>query len=624
MLGRRRVSVGAMNAMDHLADDLEVQEVQQAQRDQDHVFFDRGSTSPQMRQAFIDRQQQSRFGPTHPSQQQSPSMHHSAAAARFYRHRRNMSDSSIDSQGGAYIDHRRQPHSLSSGIVPRSVYASGGSGAGGGRGADRYVGRSATTGGTFRRDGGEDASEGGRPRSPGSPTHTRDDPSQSGISNATLQQQHPHLTTEDLDENAFLDDDEALSPRVRLERQASRRSYISDLSHHSREDHIGGTFSNELSRQGSPLGNPQEDVCFPAHGATGDSDLLDIGMSEMYGGIEHHELHHQSMIHEHHHAHGGHLGVPGVLQNYPFGFDFGALEEFAEREKEGIPIPGTRNRAKRMSDAVFSTSPPDYGTSASAATRGGHLDESGARRTMRQRKLSESVAPGRFQRKLAMFEGTGEEGAPPPRASGRARGGLGSILDVKTPLLTTKNSSNGYGSGKGSTPAPGGTARPYRFSFYSNSLPSTIHARSLAEIPAEGQTFEDLFVGHNSDYDESVSGTDPQMAFSPAAQTDTGAHTPSFSNRAPSSNGGGGGGGSTMPGMGGGGSRKSEKTARPSGMRTEMDAESNTWWLDVLCPTDQEMKVLSKVRLSFLPSLQDSLTLEDRSSVSIPSRQRIS
>lgn len=226
---------------------------------------------------------------------------------------------------------------------------------------------------------------------------------------------------------------------------------------------------------------------------------------------------------------------------------------------------------------------------------------------MRQRKLSESVAPGRFQRKLAMFEGTGEEGAPPPRASARARGGLGSILDVKTPLLTAKNSSNGYGSGKGSTPAPGGTARPYRFSFYSNSLPSTIHARSLAEIPAEGQTFEDLFVGHNSEYDESVSGTDPQMAFSPTGQTDTGAQTPSFSNRAPSSNGGGGAG---MPGMGGAGSKKSEKTARPSGMRTEMDAESNTWWLDVLCPTDQEMKVLSKVRPPslFLPyNLADSL-----------------
>jgi magnesium transporter len=27
------------------------------------------------------------------------------------------------------------------------------------------------------------------------------------------------------------------------------------------------------------------------------------------------------------------------------------------------------------------------------------------------------------------------------------------------------------------------------------------------------------------------------------------------------------------------------------------DPESSTWWLDVLCPTDEEMKMLSKVRL---------------------------
>ncbi|KAE9386779.1 hypothetical protein BT96DRAFT_1005761 [Gymnopus androsaceus JB14] len=32
-----------------------------------------------------------------------------------------------------------------------------------------------------------------------------------------------------------------------------------------------------------------------------------------------------------------------------------------------------------------------------------------------------------------------------------------------------------------------GHDRPYRFSFYSNALSSTIHARSLSELPADGQ-----------------------------------------------------------------------------------------------------------------------------------------
>ena len=42
-----------------------------------------------------------------------------------------------------------------------------------------------------------------------------------------------------------------------------------------------------------------------------------------------------------------------------------------------------------------------------------------------------------------------------------------------------------------------GHDRPYRFSFYSNALSATIHARSLSELPAEGQTFEELFQGVN-------------------------------------------------------------------------------------------------------------------------------
>ena len=40
-----------------------------------------------------------------------------------------------------------------------------------------------------------------------------------------------------------------------------------------------------------------------------------------------------------------------------------------------------------------------------------------------------------------------------------------------------------------------GHDRPYRFSFYSNALNATIHARTLSELPSEGQSFEDLFTG---------------------------------------------------------------------------------------------------------------------------------
>ncbi|KIO12395.1 hypothetical protein M404DRAFT_124379 [Pisolithus tinctorius Marx 270] len=97
--------------------------------------------------------------------------------------------------------------------------------------------------------------------------------------------------------------------------------------------------------------------------------------------------------------------------------------------------------------------------------------------------------------------------------------------------------------------------RPYRFSFYSNSLSATIHARNLSELPAEGQSFQDLF---------------------------TGISIPSE--------------GSTFKGIGS--NRRSEKPpgdpGKPIGS-SGGDYEASTWWLDVLSPTDEEMNVLSKV-----------------------------
>lgn len=590
--GRRRGSVGASNALDHLADDLEIHAHQQ-----DIGYFDRGTTSPDKRQGLSERQQQ-RFVPH--SMQQSPSIQHSAAAARFYRQRRNLSDSSIDSQGGAYIDHRRQPHSLASGTPGRGVMASGGSRS---RGVDGYEGRSSGMGmgrTGLRREvsAGDEYEEGQASRSnrqtrSGSPPSPSHEPSQSGISTRTARQ----FTTEDLDEDAIIDDEESRqSPRRHLERHASQKSYMSVNSRHSPEH---GDFFPELSRQGSTLGKPEEDVCFPVHSSSADPDLIDLGLSSMY--LDGHEQHHER--HPMHEAHGG-MGIPGVLHNFPFPFDFGALEEFADLEKDGMPIPGSR----RKTDHGLSTSPPGYGSvGASGASRprmGMSLGTDGleGRRTMRQRKLSESVAPGRFQRKLALFEGAGDEATSAGRPEG-TRGVFQSIMDVKTPLLADKGTAlngmggGGYGSGgAGGPPTPAtGSARPYRFSFYSNSLPSTIHARSLAEIPAEGQTFEELFVGHRTEYEESIPGVDPRMAFSPPSQAGTGANTPNgASTSTRTSVNGARPAGVAQSGVGA--SAKKVERSKGGMMRTEIDAESNTWWLDVLCPTDAEMKVLSKAR----------------------------
>lgn len=116
----------------------------------------------------------------------------------------------------------------------------------------------------------------------------------------------------------------------------------------------------------------------------------------------------------------------------------------------------------------------------------------------------------------------------------------------------------------------GGHDRPYRFSFYSNALSQTIHARSFSELPAEGQSFEELFTGI----------TPPEPRSTPQSI-------------------------STSPGMNGDAAGKNfpAEFAIRMGLEGQMkkedgdpDPETLTWWLDVTSPTDEEMKMLSQVR----------------------------
>lgn len=108
---------------------------------------------------------------------------------------------------------------------------------------------------------------------------------------------------------------------------------------------------------------------------------------------------------------------------------------------------------------------------------------------------------------------------------------------------------------------PVGNERPYRFSFYSNTLSATIHARTLSELPAEGQSFDDLFHGSNLGGEE----------------------------RAPEGQGGGNNTGrpNALPDLMNG--------LRDSKTVNEFGVDPCTWWLDVTSPTDEEMKLLSKV-----------------------------
>ncbi|KXN82349.1 Putative metal ion transporter C17A12.14 [Leucoagaricus sp. SymC.cos] len=112
-----------------------------------------------------------------------------------------------------------------------------------------------------------------------------------------------------------------------------------------------------------------------------------------------------------------------------------------------------------------------------------------------------------------------------------------------------------------------GHNRPYRFSFYSNTLSATIHARNLSELPADGQTFEELLSGINTSSGNKQNGLDDDNAF---RGTDA-------------------------------------KIGQPVG---GIDSNISTWWLDVLNPTDEEMNMLSKV-FSLHPLTTEDILMEE-------------
>lgn len=221
-----------------------------------------------------------------------------------------------------------------------------------------------------------------------------------------------------------------------------------------------------------------------------------------------------------------------------------------------------------------------------------------AARPLRHRKISQSNSarprPPRkgIGGKISLFESAPTEPVPrlPPLLSSSlaTSSGLNPYSDF---VINATGGAPPHGALHPTTPGQGHD-RPYRFSFYSNSLSHTIHARSLSELPAEGQSFEDLFAGHQPTAPpppfQSSNGVDNVMKDRPASSlafTPPPAPPPGYlGHRASPSDG---------ASVYANSSRRVPIDNKPAELaHNESD---NTWWLDVMCPTDEEMKMLSKV-----------------------------
>jgi magnesium transporter len=315
-------------------------------------------------------------------------------------------------------------------------------------------------------------------------------------------------------------------------------------------------------------------------------------------------------------------------------FDFSHMEDFAHQERDRLGLnapaspPGIRWSdftlgAKRtlLKTPASPTSPAIDGPAVPGPVDGGGgglngdvvADEAGpsnpppaSTSRLRQRKFSQSNKPVSRRtgagKKMAMFEnpGAGMLGAPPEQ-----RNSLGQIPNGLSSFENLPGAAASHMAFHAAA-AGAGHDRPYRFSFYSNALSGTIHARSLAELPAEGQSFEDLFTGgatsHSSPSDDAKGGQPGSVADSVVsrlvAQSSRGGSVPPSagdSKRSPAQ---------LASGFG--------KPSGSGGSRTAVldVAETTTWWLDVTAPTEDEMKMLSKV-FSIHPLTTEDIMMEE-------------
>lgn len=525
----------------------------------------------------------------------------SAAAARFYQHNRNGSNTSLDSQHH-FIDHRHQAHSLSNVHSPSAL----------------------------------------RARSALSRTPMR---SPNNYFPASRNNEHVLI---DADDDQDMDAD---APHLSHPPQHARRS--SHKSHHSDID-LGHDQVEPPSRfrRDSTV---EDDVCFPMH---------DTHAPEAHP----HEVQRERLDAEVRAAYASRADNGHVPLGYPFTFDLGALEEFATDERDRIGMASSFNASgspnqglRQRGSAAQKGSAPGYGISPDS--------DDATFYSRRPRRISNSAGAfgsSKYQRKLALFEGGGS--APPPVGGGATNnsifgGGSAAIsgdgkrsMDHNTPLLEnetlpsyhggsgtsrlhTSQSQSGLSAG---TPGTGGQGRarsgtgafsnrgekPYRFTFYSNALPSTIHARHLSELPAEGQSFEELFSGRQKSNDNSppTEGSQSRNAsraptinaatarMVPHAQTygrmegttapPTGSNTPVHIGEEAAK---------AMSGL----SASRTKALPGGGIRMDPDPEANTWWLDVLSPTDQEMKLLSRVFGIHPLTTEDILMEETREKIEL-------
>lgn len=384
---------------------------------------------------------------------------------------------------------------------------------------------------------------------------------------------------------------------------------------------------------------------------------------------------------------------------------------YSRRPRKFINVPGIEADSGKSSNryqrklALFegaSSSPPPIGARSGGAGGifgGGSLMQDERDRHRQQAAVNENGFPADTKTPLLDTAGRSVpsyQGADSPhdRADDSAGAGKQPVsrsfsmgADLGNLVKRAKGTSRPM-HGAGARTSSFGGERQYRFTFYSNALPNTIHARHLFELPAPGQSFEELLLGidpqQRSDKDKEpepeeqmARAQDPKTA-SAAPQTsaaaaaaaadtsngnasrsgprqvsaltnainagrlegstapNTGSNTPEHTphlntNGRVGAAGRSAGTGPAAPGgMRGSGigahanlssaqmaAIEKTRTLPGGGLRVDQDSDTCTWWLDVLSPSDQEMKMIARVFGIHPLTVEDILMEEIREKIEL-------
>lgn len=156
---------------------------------------------------------------------------------------------------------------------------------------------------------------------------------------------------------------------------------------------------------------------------------------------------------------------------------------------------------------------------------------------------------------------------------------------------------------------------PYRFTYFNEEFPSTIHSQTISELLQPGQDFKELFIpdppelsDESSDEDDVVSQqgtTNGRGEASPNAQSRLGTRHSSI------------GEARTQSPERSGDATPSQSNVPLRGEKPKRYGERPTFWLDVLSPTETEMRVIAKTFGIHPLTAEDILVQEAREKVEL-------